>query len=226
MRAGGGEARTVGAQRLRSRRLVPPVVCVVTAAGLVPDRDHLAVGAAALAGGADMIQLRGPELDALALRPLAERLAERCHAAGRLLIVNNALDVACTAGADGVHLGQSDHPETARRRLGDTLLLGVSVATAGEAHAAAAAGADYVAVTVWSTATKPDAQPVGLAGLAEVVTASPLPTLAIGGITAGNCGDVLARGAAGIAVVSAVAGAADPVTATRELVAAARAATT
>ena len=85
-------------------------------------------------------------------------------------------------------------------------------------RSAAAAGADYLGVTVWATATKAEASPLGLHGLRAVVDATDLPVVAIGGIDGVNAREVLLAGAAGVAVVSAVGGAGDPVAATRELV--------
>jgi thiamine-phosphate diphosphorylase len=87
----------------------------------------------------------------------------------------------------------------------------------GEARWAQAAGADYLGVTVWASATKPEAAPIGLEGLRDVAGATAIPVVGIGGIHAGNAREVLAAGAAGIAVISAVAGAKDPIGAVREL---------
>jgi thiamine-phosphate pyrophosphorylase len=117
-------------------------------------------------------------------------------------------------------VGQADDPRAARERLGTGAALGISVSTVEEALAAAGAGADYLGVTVWATATKPEAVPSGIHGLRAVVEATDLPVVAIGGIDAVNAGQVLEAGASGVAVVSAVGAAGDPVAATRELVAA------
>jgi len=201
-------------------------VCVVTAAGLRPGRGHLDVALGALAGGADLVQLRAPELDDDALAPLAARIAAACRAAGVPLVVNDRLEVAVAVGADGVHLGQDDDPGGARERLGAGALLGVSVHDPAEARAAVALGADYLGATLWATATKPEARPLGPAGLAAVCAATRLPVLAIGGIDATNAQVALAAGAAGVAVVSAVAAAPDPAAATRALVSAVAAAAT
>jgi thiamine-phosphate pyrophosphorylase len=130
--------------------------------------------------------------------------------------VNDRVEVAVASDADGVHLGQDDRFAGVRDAIGDRVL-GVSVGSPAEARAAEAAGADYLGVTVWSTATKPEALPVGLDGLQAVVQATSLPVVAIGGIEATNAHEVLAAGARGIAVVSAVAGAPDAVAATRSL---------
>jgi thiamine-phosphate pyrophosphorylase len=96
-------------------------------------------------------------------------------------------------------------------------VLGVSVGVAAEARAAEAAGADYLGVTVWSTATKPEALPRGLDGLREVVAAVSIPVVGIGGIRPATAGEVIEAGAAGVAVISAVAAAAQPAEAVRDL---------
>ncbi len=192
-------------------------VYVVTSAAFGPGRDHRTVANAAIEGGATAVQLRAPELDDDALLPLASELAKVCRGADVLFIVNDRLDVALESGAAGVHLGQEDDPADARRRLGVDRVLGVSVAGADEAVAAERAGADYLGVTVWSTPTKPDAVPRGLEGIGEVVEVTALPVVGIGGIFASNAMLVLEAGAAGVAVISAVAAATDPVAATRTL---------
>jgi thiamine-phosphate diphosphorylase len=195
-------------------------VYVITSAGLWPGRGHRDVALAAIQGGATAVQLRAPELeeDHAAIVRLASELAARCCQAGVLFIVNNVLDVAIESMADGLHLGQGDDPAGGRMRLGPERVLGVSVDDADQARAAEAAGADYLAATVWATQTKPEAKPVGLEGLRAIAGATRLPVVAIGGVRAANAGEVLAAGAAGVAVVSAVGAAVDPVAATRELV--------
>jgi thiamine-phosphate pyrophosphorylase len=192
-------------------------VYVVTSGTLVPGLGHREIAAAAIEGGATAIQLRAPELDDVALLPLAREIAGACRDAGILCIVNDRVDVAVAAGADGAHVGQGDAPEAARASLGRDRVLGISVRDADQARAAAAAGADYVGVTVWSTATKPEAEAEGLDGLSAVAGASPLPVVGIGGIDPTNAPAVIRAGAAGVAVISAVVAAAEPVTATRAL---------
>jgi thiamine-phosphate pyrophosphorylase len=197
-------------------------VYVVTSIGLSPRRDHRDVVVAAIEGGASAIQLRAPELRDDDLLPLATELALLCREPGVLFIVNDRLDVALASGANGVHLGQRDDLEHARARIGDSRILGISVDDVEEARAAEAAGADYLGVTVWATPTKPEAVPHDLEGIRAIVGATELPVVGIGGIEAANAGLVIAAGAAGVAVVSAVAAADDPVDATRELVAVVR----
>jgi thiamine-phosphate pyrophosphorylase len=197
-------------------------VYVVTSPGLSPGRDHRDVALAAIEGGASAIQLRAPELQDDEILPLATELAVLCRDAGVLFVVNDRLDVALASGADGVHLGQRDDPDHARARIGEERVLGISVNDVDEARVAEAAGADYLGVTVWATSTKREAMPHGLEGLRAIVGATALPVVGIGGIDAANAGQVIGAGAAGVAVVSAVAAADDPVGATRQLVAAVR----
>jgi thiamine-phosphate pyrophosphorylase len=191
-------------------------VYVVTSENLAAGRTHRGIASAALEGGATAVQLRAPELADDDLSSLTSSLVAPCIEAGVLLLVNDRVDVAVECGT-GAHVGQNDHPTVARARLGPDGLLGVSVGGVEEARVAEAAGADYLAVTVWSTATKPEAVPIGLVGLREVAGATALPVVGIGGIHAGNAHEVLLAGAAGIAVISAVAVAEDPVAAVREL---------
>jgi len=202
----------------------PRGVYVVTSPGRARRSGHLDVGLAAVEGRADALQLRAPELADDELLSLAATLAERCRAAGVLFIVNDRIEVALEVGADGVHFGQHDHPEQARRQLGRARTLGVSVGTAAEAESAAALGADYLGVTVWASPTKPEAAPVGLGGLGTIARAVPLPVVGIGGTKADNAAQVIEAGATAVAVVSAVGAAPDPTEATRVLVAAVRAA--
>jgi thiamine-phosphate pyrophosphorylase len=197
-------------------------VYVVTAAGLVPGRGHAEVAIGAIEGGANAVQLRAPGHRDEELFPLAGELAERCAQRGVLFIVDDRIELAMACGAAGVHLGQGDPWQEARVRLGPELVLGVSVEDIGQASAAQAAGADYLGVTVFATRTKPEAVPGGLARVREISAATRLPVVGIGGIDASNARQVLEAGAAGIAVVSAVAAAPDPAAATRSLVAAVR----
>jgi thiamine-phosphate pyrophosphorylase len=190
---------------------------VVTTGTLVSGRAHGEIATAAVDGGATAVQLRAPELADDRLLPLASVLARMCGEAGVLFVVNDRVGVAVDCDAAGAHVGQDDDAHAARGRLGPERILGVSVSSPEEARAAEAAGADYLGVTVWPTKTKPEAVPVGLDGLRAVAGATALPIVGIGAIDAGNARDVLAAGAAGIAVIGAVATAEDPAGAVREL---------
>lgn len=187
---------------------------------LVTDRD-LAGGRTlpqvvgrAVRGGATAVQLREKALGAARFLDEVVELKRVLAGSGVPVFVNDRVDVALAGGADGVHVGQDDLPAGACRQLvGPRLLLGVSVATPEEARRAVAAGADYVSVSpVFLTPTKPDAEcAVGLAGIALIRSAVPdAPLLAIGGIGVRNARSVVAAGADGVAVVSAIMASADP----------------
>jgi thiamine-phosphate pyrophosphorylase len=191
-------------------------VYVVTSASFA-GRTHRDVAAAAIEGGATAIQLRAPELSDDDLLPIARDLATRCAAADVLFVVNDRPRIAAASGAGGAHLGQRDDLDGARAALGPDRVLGISVTTPAEARAAVERGADYLGVTVWATVTKPEASPGGLDLVRDVVAASSVPVVGIGGIDPGNAGRVIAAGASGVAVISAVAASPDPVEATRRL---------
>src|SRR5918999_584320 len=174
-------------------------VYVVTSSGGARGRGHLEIAAAALAGGATAVQLRVPELNDDALLPLAIEIAERCRSAGVLFVVNDRVEIAAAVGA-GAHVGQDDDPSAARGLLGPDAVLGISVRNLDDVAVAERAGADYLGVTVFSTSTKPNARPIGLHGLRQIVAATSLPVVGIGGIDGPNARDVLTAGAAGIAV--------------------------
>jgi len=189
--------------------------------------DPPAQAAAACAGGAAVVQLRAKRTgDREALR-WAREIRACTRDAGVLFIVNDRFDLALLCEADGVHLGQDDLPParlpaSARARL----LVGRSTHTLEQARVARAEEVDYAAFgPVFGTPSKDSPYaPRGLALLAEAARAvAPLPLVAIGGIDAARAAEVRAAGAAGIAVISAVAGAGDPVAAARALVAALRA---
>ncbi|OPY29128.1 MAG: Thiamine-phosphate synthase [Methanomassiliicoccales archaeon PtaU1.Bin030] len=183
-------------------------------------RDHMSMVRAALDGGADVIQLRDKDLSGRDLYALAREMASLVHASRARFIVNDRLDIALAAGADGVHLGQYDLPVAAARSLSPpSFIIGVSVGSVEEALAAERDGADYVALSpVFSTPTKDDAGPGhGLEVLREIKAAVKLPVIAIGGVNAGNVTEVVAAGADGVAVISAVLGADDVEAAARSM---------
>jgi thiamine-phosphate pyrophosphorylase len=136
------------------------------------------------------------------------------------LIINDRVDVALAVGADGVHLGQGDMLlAEARAILGESKVIGISAESLRDAVEAENAGADYLGVSpIFATPTKTDtAAPLGLEGLRAIRREVRLPLVAIGGLNAGNAAAVIAAGADGVAVVSAIAAADDPGLATREL---------
>lgn len=196
---------------------------VVTDDTLVPGRDHVAAARAALRGGARLIQLRDKQRDAGLLLPVAREIRDLCAGAGALFLVNDRVDLAVAAGADGVHLGQTDLPvPEARTLLGPDRLVGVSVENVEQARLAEAQGADYLGVgAIYGSASKTDAgEAVGLEHLRRLRAAASLPIVAIGGITLERVSEVRAAGADSIAVISAVVGAPDPEAAARRLAAA------
>jgi thiamine-phosphate pyrophosphorylase len=160
-------------------------------------------------GGVTALQLRDKAAPAGVVQVRAMQLAALCRELGLLFILNDRPEWQAASGADGAHVGQSDQLEAARQSLGPGAILGVSVVTPQQARVAMAAGADYLGVgPVFPTGSKADAAAaIGTEGLAAVRAAVPgAPVVAIGGITAGNAGAVLAAGADGVAVISALAG--------------------
>ena len=181
--------------------------------------------AEAVAGGATMVQLRDDDTPAPELVELARRLKGILAPARVPLVVNNRLDVALAAGADGLHVGQADTPPAeARTRLGPDPILGLSVTDPTQLAAVDPALVDYLGVgPVFATSTKPDAAPaMGLSGLAATRAGIALPIVAIGGIDLSNAAAVVRAGADGVAVVSAVCGTGDPRSATAALARAVR----
>jgi thiamine-phosphate pyrophosphorylase len=178
-----------------------------------PDTDLLLMLVrAALAGGAAAVQYRSKDASRALRRDQARALAELCRAHRAPLIVNDDVDTANEAGADGVHLGTDDGDlVAARRQLGPDKLLGASCYDRLDlALAAKEAGADYVAFgSVFASPTKPGAVRAPLALFAEARRAVGLPLVAIGGITPANAHQVIAAGADALAVISAVFAAPD-----------------
>lgn len=174
--------------------------------------------AAALRGGIDVVQVREKTAPAEMVFAMVRSLLPLARAAGARLLVNDRVDVALVAGADGVHLPARGLRPDAVRSLIAGGLIGVSVHDVADARRAVAAGADYVTFGhVFPTASHLGQPPRGLQSLRAVVAAVDAPVLAIGGITATNAAEVLATGCAGIAVISAILKADDPERAARIL---------
>ena len=179
--------------------------------------------AAAIAGGATLVQYRDTASDKRLLYERARALRELTRARGVPLIVNNDLELALAVDAEGAHVGQQDLPtEAARHVLGRGRILGLSVANRGEFAAADESHIDYFGVgPVFATGSKADAAPAtGLDRLTEIAARSTRPVVAIGGITVDRAARVFACGVAGIAVIAALSQAADPAAAARALLAA------
>lgn len=181
---------------------------------------HAEIARRAVSGGADVIQLRDKTLPCHDLLREAREIREITRAAGVLFIVNDRIDVALAAGADGVHLGQDDLPAGDARKIAPGgFILGVSVGNVTEAVMAEQAGADYVALSpTFSTDSKINAgSGHGLGVLREVCCSVSIPVIAIGGIGPGNVSRVITAGANGVAVISAVVGEADITGAARQM---------
>lgn len=190
-------------------------------------RAHEEMTAAAVAGGATIVQLREKTLTTRQFVETAERAREIARQAGVPLIINDRVDVALAVDADGVHVGPDDLPVAlARRLLGPHKIVGASAGTVEEAAAAEGDGADYLGVgSVFATPLKADAgQPIGIAGLREIARVVHVPVVGIGGIDPENASEVITAGAAGVAVISAAVGAEDVAAATRRLTEVVRAA--
>jgi thiamine-phosphate pyrophosphorylase len=176
----------------------------------------------ALAGGVRALQLRAKDLPAdelyrcaISLKTLATRFDAR-------LLVNDRIDVALAAGADGVHLGEHSLPtREARRLLGIDAIIGRSTHQADDIIEAAREGADFATFSpVYFTPSKaPYGPPQGIEALRRACTCSPLPVLALGGIRCDRIREVRATGASGVALISAILAASDPEAAARAMLA-------
>ncbi|MFL5821268.1 MAG: thiamine phosphate synthase [Solirubrobacteraceae bacterium] len=172
---------------------------------------------AVLTAGVDVLQLRDKDASDDEVLAAARSFRRCCDEAGALLIVNDRPDLAVTAAADGVHLGQDDVPvDAARAVVGPERIVGLSTHSAEQISAAR--GVDYLAVgPIHATPTKPGRPPVGLELVREAARRARAPFFAIGGIDAGNAAAAVAAGAARIAVVRAIVEADDPAGAARAL---------
>lgn len=193
---------------------------------LVTDRD-LSLGRSleevvreAVAGGVTMVQLREKDAATGEFIELGRRLKAVLKPLGIPLIINDRVDVALAVDADGVHIGQSDMSYAdARRLLGPDKIIGLSVENFKDLEVANELDVDYIGISpIYGTPTKTDtAEPFGLEGLRKAVQMSVHPTVAIGGMNASTIRDVMAAGADGVAVVSAICSAPSPHTAAEEL---------
>ena len=174
---------------------------------------------ASLRGGATMIQLREKHMDRGSILAQALELRELCGRYGVPLILNDDAELAQAAGADGVHVGQSDIVgKDVRAMIGPDKILGISANTVETAVAAQAAGADYIGVgAVFPTSTKKDAKSLSREEMRAICEAVDIPVVAIGGINAGILPQLADSGVDGVAVVSAIFAQPDPGAATRHL---------
>ena len=201
-------------------------LCLVTDSALANGRSLAGIVAAAVKGGVTLVQLREKTASTRAFIEQA-RVLKRLLAPLRVpLLINDRIDVALAADADGAHVGQQDMPVAlARQLLGPAAIIGLSITELGQVRDRDVELADYLGVgPIFAQSTKLDATPpLGLDGLAEVRRASSKPIVAIGGVSAANADAVRSAGADGIAVVSAIMGADDPRAAAAALVSAPKA---
>ncbi len=193
---------------------------VITDEGLSKGHTHAGIARMAIAGGADVIQLRDKKLSGKELLQCALEIRDISKRSGVLFIVNDRLDIALACDADGVHLGQDDMPvKIAKPLCPPGFIIGVSAGSVEEAIQAERDGADYIGLgPVFCTASKSDAGPAcGLDTIRYVKNVVSIPVVAIGGIGHANAKDVLASGADGLAVISAVVGQDDVTMAARKL---------
>lgn len=191
---------------------------VVITESFCAGRTGLEVLDQVLAAGVGLIQLREKDLEDRALYELALEFRRRTAAAGALLIIDDRLDIALAAGADGVHLGQTDLPVAAARRIAPDLIIGVSSHSLQEAVAAQNEGAGYVNIgPIFPTATKPHAVSLGPETLSSIAPHLKIPWSTMGGINQDNIAQVVAKGARHPAVMRAVTAAADVTNAARAL---------
>lgn len=192
----------------------------------ITDRRSLPAGVtlaqaveAALDGGVTCLQLREKTVSAGEILALARTLLPLCRARRVPLLINDRVDIALAAGADGVHLGQDDLPlPEARALLGPSRILGATAHTVEEALRAQAEGADYLGVgAMFPTGTKTDTVPTSADTLKAICAAVSIPVLAIGGVNAQNLPTLAGTGIAGAAVVSAIFSQSDPAAAARAL---------
>ena len=197
-------------------------LCLVTDRRLAGVRPLAEIVAAAARGGATMVQLREKEATTRAFLEEARALKAMLAPLGVKFLVNDRLDIALAVDADGLHVGQDDMPvDEARRLLGPDKIIGLSITEPEQALRPDAAAADYLGVgPVYAQQTKGDASaPLGVEGFCRARRLAAKPMLAIGGLTPENSAPLVAAGAAGVAVVSAIVAASDPETAARRFAA-------
>ncbi|MEW5909438.1 MAG: thiamine phosphate synthase [Thermodesulfobacteriota bacterium] len=193
---------------------------LVTDRSLSRGRSTFEIVKAAVQGGVTCVQLRDKKSSTRQFLQEAMSLRDFLKSLKIPLIINDRLDIAMAAEADGVHLGQDDLPlKLARKIVKEKMIIGISVESVDDAVKAQTQGADYVSASpIYSTPTKPDtAPPLGLAGLIQIRNAVTIPLVGIGGIHLNTLEPVIRHGANGIAVVSAIVSAVDPEAETRKL---------
>jgi thiamine-phosphate pyrophosphorylase len=207
------------AQRLAVGKRFESVRLYVLLTSKLCKGEPLTVAEAAIAGGADCIQLREKDMPDGQLLELAKKVCQLARRRGALFIVNDRPDIAAIIGADGVHLGQDDLPISAARRvLPAGTLVGRSTHNIAQARAAADDGADYIGVGPMFATTTKDAGPLaGPEYLKQVVAQIATAHVAVGGISSANVAQVVAAGARRVAVCSAIIAAQDPAAAAKAI---------
>lgn len=193
---------------------------VITDVSIQSRFTHEELAELACRGGADVVQLRDKSLEDESFLVVARRIATICAAHDVMFIVNDRVSIARDVGADGVHVGPDDATVAdARAALGANAIIGASAGSVEDARALQSAGADYLGFGhIFPTTSKQkESDAVGVELLAAVAHDSPIPVIAIGGITESNAPRVMSSGAWGIAVIGAVCGADDPRAATARL---------
>jgi thiamine-phosphate pyrophosphorylase len=196
-----------------------PGLYAIVDPGQCPDGDPERVAAAVLRGGCAVLQLRAKRLTDAGKLTLGRRLAARARRSGVPFVMNDRVDIALLAGADGVHLGQDDLPVAEARRLVGDRPIGVSTHDGAQAERAVDGGADLIGFgPVFATSSKERPDPlVGLDGLREVSSTSAVPVVAIGGMTEERAGQARRAGATWVAAIGALCAAEDPEQAARAI---------
>jgi len=193
---------------------------VITDTSVQKRFSHAELCQLAIAGGASSIQFRDKNMERAEKVRVTRSMVAACNGAGIPLIVNDDVELARMVDAAGVHVGRDDMSvRDARALLGPDGIVGATVTSADQARLAHESGATYVGyghIYVTTSKHKPG-RPVGLDALQALCDSVSIPVIAIGGITAGNAGAVIAAGARGVAVLGAVCAAADPVSAARSI---------
>lgn len=180
---------------------------LVTDQRLSKGRTHKYIVEEAIQGGVTAVQLREKDISSKAFYELAKSLMSILKPLNIPLIINDRLDIALAVNADGLHIGQSDLPyPIARKIFGKDKIIGLSVETIEQAREVEGLDVDYIGLSpIFSTPTKLDTNtPLGLAGIKEIAAFTKHKTVAIGGINSLNAAQIIASGADGIAVVSAI----------------------
>ena len=195
-----------------------PTLCLVTELSLASEETLLGRIEKALDGGIDAVQLRAKELAAGRLLSLAQSLRKITDQRA-LLFVNDRIDIAIAAEADGVQLGEDAiGVEAARRLVGAGMLVGRSVHSVEGAVEAEAQRADFLVLgAIFASDSKPGVEPAGIGLLEEAARRVSIPVLGIGGIDQSNAGQVIKAGGYGVAVIRSILASSDPAQAAREI---------